>query len=156
MHVVYPGSFDPLTMGHVSIVERAAQLFDQVSVLISYNPEKASWFSAEERVEQVQTVFAKDSRVKVDLWSGLLVEYAKVHKIDAIVKGVRSAADLSYEQVMAEANHQIGEGLETVVLLAPGALQGVSSSLVRQIHSLGGDVSAFVPPSVLEKLKQLK
>ena len=154
MHVVYPGSFDPPTLGHTSIVDRAKGLFDQVTVLIGVNPFKKPWLSVEDRFEILNKLFEKDDNVDVICDSGLVAEAVNKLGARAIVKGIRSEKDLRSEQVMAEANSTIGHGLETLFLTSKGELQGVSSTLVRQIYQLGGDVSPFVPPIVSEWLKK--
>lgn len=154
MHVVYPGSFDPPTLGHVSIVRRAASLFDKVTVMVGVNPLKKPWLSAEARQELLRTCFADEPKVDVICESGLIATAVKDLGAHAIIKGIRSEADLRSEQVMAEANSTLGDGLETLFLMSKGELQGVSSSLVRQIDHMGGDVSPFVPECVFEWLKQ--
>jgi len=154
MHVVYPGSFDPPTLGHLSIVNRAKSLFGRVTVMIGVNPFKKSWLEVEDRYALLVEMFKNEENVDVVCESGLVAEAVKKLGADAIIKGIRSETDLRSEQVMAEANSILGKGLETLFLTSKGELQGVSSSLVRQIFQLGGDVSPFVPASVYEWLKQ--
>jgi len=154
MHVVYPGSFDPPTLGHLSIVSRAVSLCDKVTVMVGVNPLKKPWLSAEVRVKLIQECFKDEPKVEVICESGLVADAVRKLGANAIIKGIRSETDLRSEQVMAEANSTLGHGLETLFLMSKGELQGVSSSLVRQIDQLGGDVSPFVPPCVYEWLKQ--
>lgn len=165
MTVIYPGSFDPPTLGHVAIVERAARLFDKVVVVVANNPAKSYWFSAEQRVNmfeacleelsaQDQALGGPKAELVVCAHPGLVVDAAKEHGARAIVKGLRSEADFRNEQTMAEANAILGHGLESIFLMSKGELQGVSSSLVRQIFQLGGDVRPFVPEVVFNELNE--
>lgn len=152
MHVLYPGSFDPPTLGHRAIVERASQLFSRVTVVVSHNPSKEGWLPSEVRCELLRHMTEEMEGVEVVVDGGLVVDAAERHGVDAILKGLRSEADFNNEQVMARANAVIGKGLQTLFLMAEGDLQGVSSSLVRQIHNMGGDVSPFVPDCVYQGL----
>ena len=154
MKVIYPGSFDPPTMGHLAIVERAASLFEEVIVVVANNPSKRYWLSDQERVELFSTLVLPLKNVRVIADGGLVASLASRVGAAAIVKGLRSEADYRSEQVMAEANAVLGKGLESIFIMARGNLQGVSSSLVRQIHQLGGDVSSFVPEIVSDWLRR--
>jgi pantetheine-phosphate adenylyltransferase len=153
MKVIYPGSFDPPTLGHVSIASRAAELFERVVVVVAHNPHKDHWFSADKRVELFQRSMADFKNVEVICREGLVAEVAVELEASAIVKGLRSEADFRIEHTMAEANAILGRQLETLFLMSKGELQGISSSLVRQIHQLGGDVSPFVPRVVFDELQ---
>lgn len=153
MHVLYPGSFDPPTAGHLSVVEKAHDLFGEVTVVVAVNPHKKPWISVEERVDLFKAMTTHLDGLKVIAWEGLIAHLAKEIGAKAILKGLRSEGDFRQEQVMAEANSRIGDGLPTLFLVAEGCLQGVSSSLVRQVHQLGGDISPFVPPIIVDKLK---
>ena len=154
---VCPGSFDPITNGHIDIIKRAAELFDEVTVLVVTNPDKKCVFSPEERAELIKKATAEISGVKVDLFSGLLADYVKANGICAIVKGIRSSSDFEYEFQMALANRSLAPGAETVFITADPQNMYVSSSLIRQIATFGGDVSDFVPKSIVEEIgKRLK
>ena len=154
---VCPGSFDPITNGHIDIIKRAAELFDEVTVLVVTNPDKKCVFSPEERAELIKKATAEISGVKVDLFSGLLADYVKANEICAIVKGIRSSSDFEYEFQMALANRSLAPGAETVFITADPQNMYVSSSLIRQIATFGGDVSDFVPKSIVEEIeKRLK
>lgn len=151
---VYPGSFDPITFGHVDIATRAAKLFDTVHVLVVHNPAKNPKLSLEKRVELVKAVLeAVPGKFLVDsLASGLLVDYCRSISAQALVKGVRTNVDLDYELPMAQVNRDLS-GIETVFLPADPAHGFISSSLVKQVADLGGDISKYVPELVVKALK---
>ena len=154
---VCPGSFDPITNGHIDIIKRAAELFDEVTVLVVTNPDKKCVFSPEERSELIKKATEEIEGVKVDSFSGLLADYVKQNEISAIVKGIRSSSDFEYEFQMALANRSLAPNAETVFITADPQNMYVSSSLIRQIAGFGGDVSDFVPKNiVLEIEKRLK
>lgn len=152
---VCPGSFCPVTNGHIDIFRRAAELFDEVTVLVMANPEKHYDFSVEERCNMISCALADDNRIKVDAWDGLLAEYVEKNGINAIVKGLRSATDFDYEFQMALANKSLAPKAETVFMTAKPENMYVSSSLVRQIASFGGDVSDFVPADAVEIIEKV-
>ena len=151
---VYPGSFDPITFGHIDIATRAAKLFETVHVLVVHNPGKNPKLSLDKRVELVKAVLANQpgNFVVSSLASGLLVDYCKEVKAEALVKGIRTNVDIDYELPMAQVNRDLS-GIETVFLPADPAHGFISSSLVKQVASLGGDVSKYVPAEVVEALK---
>lgn len=154
---VCPGSFDPITNGHVDIIKRAAELFDEVIVLVVTNPDKKCVFSPEERCELIKKAVEGIEGIKVDSFSGLLADYVKKNKISAIVKGIRSSSDFEYEFQMALANRSLAPDAETVFITADPRNMYVSSSLIRQIAGFGGDVSDFVPKNIVEEIeKRLK
>ena len=154
---VCPGSFDPITNGHIDIIKRAAELFDEVTVLVVTNPDKKCVFSPEERCDLIKKALADISGVKVDSFSGLLADYVKQNGICAIVKGIRSSSDFEYEFQMALANRSLAPNAETVFITADPQNMYVSSSLIRQIACFGGDVSDFVPKNIVEEIeKRLK
>ena len=154
---VCPGSFDPITNGHVDIIKRAAELFDEVTVLVVTNPDKKCVFSPEERCELIAKATEKIGGIKVDCFSGLLADYVKQNGINAIVKGIRSSSDFEYEFQMALANRSLAPDAETVFITADPQNMYVSSSLIRQIAAFGGDVSDFVPKNIVEEIeKRLK
>lgn len=149
---VCPGSFDPITLGHLDVIKRAAGLFDEVVVALFANPAKRSRFTPEQRLALASDAVAGLPNVRVDAVSGgLLVDYCRSIGAQALIKGVRGSADLDYELPMAVMNRQLA-GVETVFLVADPTLVHVSSSLVKEVAGHGGDVSAFVTPAVLTAL----
>ncbi len=143
---VCPGSFDPVTLGHVDIINRANQMFDEVTVLVTGNPDKPSGlFSVEERMELIRQ--SVDSSIKVDYCSGLLVDYTTEHGADVLVKGLRSSLDYEYELPMAQMNRRLS-GIDTVFLLTDEKYGYISSSLCKQVAKFGGDVTGMFPESV--------
>lgn len=143
-----PGSFDPVTLGHIDIIERTAELFDKVIVLVMSNSAKHSFFSIDERVELLKRCI-KNSNVEVDTYNGLLVDYAKKVEAVAIVKGLRAVSDFDYEFQQALTNKSLLPQIETVFLAAKGANMFLSSSMVKEVCSLNGDISRFVPKEIL-------
>ena len=152
--VVVPGSFDPITHGHVDIITRAAALFDRVVVGVLVNPAKAPLFTLEQRVATVKAVAAAIPGVEVQAFEGLLVDFAARCGARAVLRGLRSSVDFEYEWPMARMNRALSPGLETVFLAAAAQWAHVSSSLVREVHALGGDVEPFVPAAVLAHLRR--
>lgn len=151
---VCPGSFDPVTLGHLDIINRASKLFDKVIVLVSFNPNKsAASFSIEERMDMIRTVTSHLDNVEVDSYGGLLADYLKKNKAAAIVKGLRAVSDFEYEFQMALANKKLYCDAETVFLTTSSENMYLSSSVVKQIASLGGDIRGFVPNEILEIIK---
>ena len=149
---VCPGSFDPITFGHLDIIERASEQFDEVVVAVLANRTKASPFTVEERMEMIRQTTAKYKNVKVDSWHGLLVDYCKANSIQAIVKGLRAVTDFDYELQMAQINLQ-GTGVETMFMATAPAHSFLSSSIVKELAHFGGDVSSMVPSIVNDALK---
>lgn len=152
--VVFPGSFDPMTTGHLDIIQRACKLFSKVIIGVGVNSNKGYMFSLDERVEMVKTVCKKMEQVEVHAFEGLTVEFAATHKAKAIVRSLRTEADYAYEKSMASMNHQLDPTIDTIMFEAKSDLFSISSSLVKDIASLGKDVSKFVPPSVFIKLTE--
>lgn len=150
---IYPGSFDPLTSGHVDIIERGSRIFDQIIVAILVNSEKAPLFSEQERVEIIQDVFATTGNVKVETFNGLLVDYAKQKKASVLVRGLRAVSDFEYEFQMALMNRHLDPMLETVFMMPAEQYTYISSRLIKEVFSLGGEISGLVPPIVEEKLR---
>ena len=148
---VCPGSFDPITYGHLDIIERASAHFDQVVVAVLENRTKASLFTVAERIEMIRKTTSKFPNVIVDSWSGLLVDYCKTNSIQAIVKGLRAVTDFDYELQMAQVNLQ--SGIETMFMATAPAHSFLSSSLVKELAHYGGDVSSMVPTNVNAALK---
>lgn len=150
--VVCPGSFDPITFGHLDIIERASKMFDEVVIAVLVNVTKSSLFSVDERMEMIREVTKKYGNVKVDSWSGLLVYYCQENKIPIIVKGLRAVTDFDYELQMSQINLQL-KGVETLFMSTAPAHSFLSSSLVKEIASYDGDVSNYIPASLVPKLK---
>lgn len=149
---VCPGSFDPITFGHLDIIERASGQFDEVVVAVLENRTKASLFTVEERMEMIRKTTGKFPNVKVDSWHGLLVDFCKENSIQAIVKGLRAVTDFDYELQMAQVNLQ-GSGVETMFMATAPTHSFLSSSIVKELAHFGGDVSSMVPSVVNDALK---
>ncbi|WP_026928153.1 pantetheine-phosphate adenylyltransferase [Granulicoccus phenolivorans] len=154
MKALCPGSFDPVTMGHLDIIKRSSRLFETVLVGVASNTSKNALFGPDERVEMLRESVADLPNVEVRLISGLLAEFAAKENIGAVVKGLRFASDFDYELQMAQMNHRLNADLETILLPTAAKWAFVSSTLVREIAILGGDISAFVPPLVVERTRQ--
>jgi pantetheine-phosphate adenylyltransferase len=149
-----PGSFDPVTLGHLDIIERTARHFDQVIVAVIRNPQKAeSLFSLEERNDMLHEVTAHLPNIEIDVFKGLLVEFAKEHGAQAIVKGLRAISDFDYELQMAQMNQKLS-GIDTFFISTSPRYSFLSSSLVREVARYGGDVSDMVPPMVAKRLDE--
>ena len=151
---IYPGSFDPITNGHVDLVKRTLRVFDQVVVAIARNPDKDnSLFTLEERLEMIREVFkGLGGRVKADSFDGLLVKYAKKSGAKVIIRGLRAVSDFEYEFQMAMMNRELAPNLETLFMMTGQSHFYLSSRLVKEVASMGGDVSAMVPRAVLKRL----
>jgi pantetheine-phosphate adenylyltransferase len=148
---VCPGSYDPATNGHLDIIERAAQLFDEVVVAVGVNKSKKGLFEIEERLEMLREITSKLPNIRVDSWEGLLVDYCREHDIAAVAKGLRSVSDFDYELQMAQMNREL-TGVETLLMANNPAYGFVSSSLVKEVAALGGDIRHLVPQVVYERL----
>lgn len=149
---ICPGSFNPVTLGHLDIITRASELFDRVIVLVPVNVDKTPSFTAEERVEFLRTVTKDMKNVEVEMFDGLLAEYVRKKGACAIVKGLRGTTDFEYEFQMALINRKLYGGAETVFLVAKSENMYLSSSMVRQIASFGGDIKSFVPAEIADKI----
>ena len=145
---MYPGTFDPITLGHEDLVRRATRLFDRLIVAIAANPGKEPMFSLEERVELAQAVLVDFDNVEVMGYTGLTVNFAKDHELQVIVRGLRAISDFEYEFQLANMNRHLIEDVETVFLTPTETYTYISASLVREICSMGGDISEFVSPKV--------
>ena len=150
---VYPGSFDPLTNGHVDIIHRGAKLFDRILVAILVNVEKNPLFTAEERVEIARHAFAGEPNVEVDTFEGLLVDYVKQRQASVIVRGLRAISDFEYELQMALMNRRLDSDIETVFMMPAEPYTYVSSRLVKEIFALGGSIQGLVPANVETQLR---
>ena len=149
---VYPGSFDPLTNGHVDIIARGARLFDRIIVAIAVNAEKAPLFTVEERVEIARAVFAEHPAVEVDTFDGLLVDYVVRRKADVIVRGLRAISDYEFEFQMALMNRRLNAMVETVFMMPAEQYTYISSRLIKEVFALGGRVHGLVPELVEARL----
>lgn len=146
---LYPGSFDPVTRGHMDIIARAANIFDQVVVGVLHNPDKRGCFPVEKRVEMLMKACAKLENVRIIAYGGLLAQLTREENIRVVVRGVRGVADLESETMMARINHQLNPDLETIFLPASPENGEISASMVRQLAAFGADLSAYVPSEVL-------
>ena len=142
--VLFPGSFDPFTIGHADLVERALSLFDEVVIAIGINEQKSGWIPVEERLRALRAYYKEDARVRVESYSGLTSDFAHSIGVSAILRGVRSFKDFEYEMQMADVNRQL-TGIETVCLFAEPQLASISSSLVHELAHFGKDITAFLP-----------
>jgi len=150
---IYPGSFDPVTNGHLDLIARAAVIFDRVVVAVTRNPEKDSLFEVKERTEMLEAVTFDWKNVEVDVFDGLLVEYAKGRGAGVILRGIRAVSDYEYELQMAMMNRKLEAQIETVFMLPAEAYSFVSSRLVKELARLGGSIKGFVPALVEQRLK---
>lgn len=152
---IYPGSFDPVTLGHLDIIKRSARIFDEVIVGILNNPQKSPLFSVQERVKILEEVTAELPNVKIDTFSGMLVDYAKEHNINVSIRGLRSISDFEYETQIAQYNDRLSNGeLETIFLVTSPEYSYISSSGVKEVAGFHGDVSPYLPELVSELVKE--
>ena len=155
---IYPGSFDPVTNGHLDIIERGCKLFDEIIIGILVNPDKQPLFTVEERQEMLTEVVKGINKgnctLRVDSFSGLLVKYAVAQQADVIVRGIRAISDYEYEFQMALMNRRLEPGIETVFMMPAETYSYVSSRLVKEVFHLGGDVTGLVPPLIEKRMKE--
>lgn len=151
---IYPGSFDPVTCGHIDIVKRALRLFDEVIVLIAESPDKKGLFSVAEKKEMLSDVFKTEKGVIIDQWEGLLMTYAEAKKADAILRGLRAVSDFEYEFQMASMNKKLCPNIDTLFMMTSENYSFVSSRLVREVARLGGNLKDIVPIEVEKWLKR--
>ncbi|AEE91599.1 phosphopantetheine adenylyltransferase [Tepidanaerobacter acetatoxydans Re1] len=151
---IYPGSFDPITYGHLDIIQRSSKLFDRLIVAVLSNPRKKPLFTVEERIEMIRDSVHDIPNVEIDSFSGLLVDFAKLKKARVIVKGLRAVSDFEYELQMALMNKKLDERIETIFIMTNSKYSYLSSSVVKEVSSLGGCVATVVPPLVEKRLKQ--
>lgn len=145
---IFPGSFDPITVGHVDIVNRALPIFDEVVIAIGVNTQKKSLFPLKKRIEWIKKVFKNDPRVKVESYNGLTVNYCKERGAKYIIRGIRSSADFEYEKTIAQLNHMMVPEIDTFLILSSPELSAISSTIVREIIIGNGDTSKFLPKEV--------
>ena len=153
-HCIYPGTFDPVTNGHLDVLQRAARLFDRVTVAVALSTTKEPLFTAKQRVGFIKANVARLTNVEVVSFNGLLVEFARRQKANAIIRGLRALSDFEFEFNMALMNRHLKAEIETIFVMPNESYSYTSSNLVKQVARYGGDVSNFVPPNVAEALKQ--
>ncbi|MDE3083819.1 MAG: pantetheine-phosphate adenylyltransferase [Verrucomicrobiota bacterium] len=154
-HCIYPGTFDPVTCGHLDVLARAARLFDRVTVAIAHNPGKDPLFSAEQRLAMLRPNLANFPNVAATVFDGLLVEFARQQGATAIIRGLRALSDFEFEFNMALMNRHLEPAIETLFVMPKEIYSYTSSQLVKQVAKYGGDVSHFVPPNVTAELKKI-
>ncbi len=151
---VYPGSFDPITYGHLDIIRRGMSIFDEIIVAVARNSQKNSLFTTEERVDLIRDVLRDEGRVTVDTFSGLLIDYVSSRGAHVIIRGLRAISDFEYEFQIAQMNSTIGRQIETLFMMTSLQYGYLSSSIVKEVCSLNGDIDLFVPPEIKEALKK--
>lgn len=152
--VIVPGTYDPLTLGHVDIIERALSIFDQVIVAVARHTPKQPLFSLEDRQAMLSEAFPNQKRVQIEAFEGLLVEFARERRVKFVLRGLRTVSDFEYENQMAAANRVMEPELETLLMVTDRRFNHLSSSLIREIASLGGDVKGMVPATVEQRLRK--
>ena len=150
---IFPGSFDPFTIGHANLVERAQRLFDEVIIAVGYNEHKQGWLPVEERVRALQELYQDNPKIKVACYTGLTVDYALSVGVEFILRGVRSVKDYEYELGIADINSRLAN-VETVILLADPNISGISSSVVRELHHFGRDITPWLPQGINYKYNE--
>ena len=151
---VYPGSFDPITIGHVDIIKRICALYDQVIILVSYSPNKSYLFSMNERKKMIEQCLSDYSNIIIDSFEGLTVDYVKQKKAHVIVRGLRAVVDFEYEMAMASMNKKLAPDIETILMFASPDCYYVSSRAIKEIARFGGDLTGLVPQQVQKELTQ--
>ena len=153
--VIYPGTFDPITNGHIDMIQRSLEAFDEVIVLVAHSLKKKPVFDAKVRKQLIEDCFKNDSRVSVEIYDGLVAEYARKHKIGAVLRGLRVVSDFEYEFQMATMNRKMNPQLQTFFLMASDNYFFINSTLVKEVFSHGGRVSDLVPPHVEKKMREV-
>jgi len=152
--VIYPGTFDPITNGHISIISRALKIFDRLVIAILNNPQKLPLFSMEERIQMIREVLKDQRHVEIDSFNGLLVDYVIHKKTNVVIRGLRALSDFEYEFQMALMNRKLNREVQSIFLMTDYKWFYTSSTIIKEAASLGGDVSGLVPPNVCKKLKE--
>ena len=150
---VFPGSFDPITTGHVDIVQRALPLFDEIVIAIGINSQKSTLFSPEQRIQWIKDVFKAEPKVKVSKYEGLTIEFCKSCKANYIIRGIRSSADFEYEKTIAHLNHSMAQEIETILILSRPELSSISSTIVREIIRAKGPAGKFLPIKIARHIE---
>lgn len=155
---IYPGSFDPITNGHIDIIHRSLKVFDEVVIVVAMNLRKSSqkgwWFTPEERMALIKDVFKGEKRVKVDFCDGLIMDYARKNKVSAVLRGLRAASDFESEFMMAAINRELNENVETVFMMTGKNLFFVSSTVLKEVAAFGGSIRPYVPAAVWAAVKK--
>lgn len=151
---IFAGSFDPITNGHLDIIERSSKIFDELQIGVLYNPNKKGLFNFEERVQLIESCTSHLDNIKVVSFEGLLVDYCKENGIDTLVRGIRNSADIEYELQMAHMNKELNPDIETIILPTTTKYSFISSSLIKEVLSFNADIKNLVPDVVLEELKR--
>jgi pantetheine-phosphate adenylyltransferase len=151
---VYPGSFDPITNGHVDIIERGLRLFDRIIVAVLRNPKKRALFSTKQRVAMIQDIFAREPKIRIQAFDGLLVDFARKNQAKVVIRGLRAISDFEYEFQMALMNRQLDEGTETLFMMPSVAYSFLSSRMVKEVFLLGGSIHNLVPEVVEKRLRE--
>jgi pantetheine-phosphate adenylyltransferase len=151
---IYPGSFDPITNGHMDIIQRGLEIFDQVIIAVARNSEKNSLFSVQDRIELINRLIEDNPQLAVDTFDGLLVDYVVASGASVILRGLRAVSDFEYEFQLAQMNRSISQQVETLFMMTSTQNAYLSSSIVKEVASLGGDIDKFVPPLVAEELRK--
>ena len=146
---VYPGTFDPITKGHEALVLKSLPLFDEIIIAIGHNSKKQTYFTLEKRKAWLQAVFEKYPQVKIDTYDSLTVNYCKEKDAKFILRGLRSSTDFEFERTIAQANNTLSPEIETIFLVSSPGLSAINSSIVRDIHKYGGDISQFIPSGII-------
>lgn len=154
MKAIYPGTFDPITYGHLDIIKRASKIFEEITVVVMNNPRKKPFFTLEERLEMIKESTKEIKNVKTDTYSGLLVQYVKSHSANIVIRGLRALEDFEYEFEMALTNREMYPKLETIYLMTDLKYLFVSSSMVKEIAKFKGELEKWVPPIVEKKLQE--
>ena len=153
---IYPGSFDPITNGHVDIIERSLTVFDEITIVVAASSRKSPLLTTDERVELVRDVFKGKRKIKVDRWDGLIMDYARNHKAHAVIRGLRAASDFEYEFMMAAMNKNLNPEVETFFMMTGQNLFFISSSMIKELFRFGGDISPYVPLKVAKRLNLVR
>jgi pantetheine-phosphate adenylyltransferase len=151
---IYPGSFDPITNGHLDILDRSLKLFSEVIIVVAGTGSKDPLFSPDQRVELIKKVTADRRGVKVDRWDGLIMDYARQYKISAVIRGLRAASDFEYEFMMASMNKQLNPEVETIFMMTAQDLYFVSSTMIKELFHYGGDISPYVPKAAITEFRK--
>lgn len=151
-HAIYPGSFDPITFGHLDVIHRIHKVFSKVTVLVSHSPRKKYWFSTQERLDLVRAALANEPDIAVDFYEGLTVEYMKKVNSQILVRGLRIVADFEYELAMANTNKKLKPEIETMIVFTSPEVSFISSNMVKEVAHFGGDIKMMVPQPVVEAI----
>lgn len=153
---IYPGSFDPITNGHLDILDRSLSIFSKITIVVAGTGHKSPLFSPDERVDLIREVIADRKGVEVDGWTGLIMDYARQHQFSAVIRGLRAASDFEYEFMMSTMNKQLNPDVETLFMMTAQSLYFVSSTMIKELFLYGGDISPYVPPQVVKRLNEKK